>query len=588
MKDKSGNYQDNIHNEAYRERYASPLLNCGGVICDAGRPRESLDGEWNFCIDQYDSFLRAQWYKEEKRDASGRELPVDYDFDDWEKVPVPSCWNTLRPEYLCYEGPAVYTRTFKYRNRGEKRVYLKLGAANYEAFLFLNGKFVGRHMGGSTPFYAEVSKFLQTDNRVSVVVDNTRSAGHVPAKNTDWHNYGGLYRSVELIRLPETFISDFTVGLSKDDDKAVSVGVTLNEKIDCSATVAIPELSVKRRVEVRGGSWNGSLSCAPQLWSPECPRLYRVEIACCGDLVSDEVGFRRIEARGADVYLNGEKVFLKGVSVHEESEKNGKALKEEEIFAHLAAAKELGCNYVRLAHYPHSEKAAKLADRIGIMLWEEIPVYWAIDFESAKVLYDAKNQLGELIRRDKNRASVIIWSVGNENADTDARLEFMSALVSDARGKDPSRLVAAACLVDLEACAMADRLAGYLDIIGINEYFGWYDPDFSKLGRLFENSGIKKPVVISEFGADALSGCHGTVDDLFTEEKQADVYEKQVEVLEKAECVKGMSPWILYDFRCPRRHNRFQQGYNLKGLISADGSYKKAAYFVLKNFYAKR
>src|SRR5690554_7119533 len=164
--------------------------------------------------------------------------------------------------------------------------------------------------------------------------------------------------------------------------------------------------------------------------------------------ITDYTGFREIRVAGTEILLNGKPVFLKGICYHEESVTNGKALSEEEIIENIKLAKELGCNYIRLAHYPHSGQTARLADRLGVMLWEEIPVYWAIDFTNRETYRDAENQLTELITRDKNRPSVIIWSVGNENPDTDARFRFMNSLVQKAKKLDPTRPVSAACLVD--------------------------------------------------------------------------------------------------------------------------------------------
>ena len=175
------------------------------------------------------------------------------------------------------------------------------------------------------------------------------------------------------------------------------------------------------------------------------------------------------------------------------------------------------------------EKAAQIADEMGLLLWEEIPVYWAIEFENPDSYQDAENQLQELIRRDRNRASVIIWGVGNENADTDQRLSFMGRLAKCAHKLDPSRLVSAACLINREKFAIEDRLADFLDVIGINEYFGWYEADMSLLERLLANSRPGKPVVISESGGDALAGYRGSVEELFTEDKQAAIHQHRVQ-----------------------------------------------------------
>lgn len=591
MKDKEAvNYVSDIHDEEYMERYAQPLLNYQTIIYDNYREKESLNGKWNFQIDPYHSFLRANWYQEKVEDEDGRELPVDYNYDNWEEIIVPSCWNNSKKEYLYYEGLAVYTRTFKYIKHEEEKVFLKVGAANYETYVFLNKKFIGRHRGGSTPFYLDITDELEKNNRVHIAIDNTRQKSAVPTVNTDWFNYGGLYRDVELIRLPANYIEDFTIILEDNGNyNNIKVKIkTAGNKLDGIANIQIPELNINQEIKVKDGKGECIINSNPELWSPENPRLYDITISYLKDFIRDKVGFRVIKVEGKEIYLNGDKIYLKGITCHEDSTVNGKAVSEKEIIENIELAKEMNCNYVRLAHYPHSGKVAHIADEMGVMLWEEIPVYWAIDFANEETYQDAENQLLEMINRDKNRASVIIWSVGNENEDTDSRLKFMSRLAQQARKADPSRLVSAACLVDAVNNQIADRLVDYLDIIGLNEYYGWYDPDFDKLVDCMDKSKPDKPVIITEFGAGALAGARGTIDELFTEDYQFNVYRKQIEVLSKISYIKGMSPWILYDFRCPRRTNSYQQGYNLKGLLSGDKKHKKMAFYLMQDFYQNK
>lgn len=169
--------------------------------------------------------------------------------------------------------------------------------------------------------------------------------------------------------------------------------------------------------------------------------------------------------------------------------------------------------------------------------------------------------------------------------DTEDRLRFMKNLAAAAKSIDKTRLVSGACLVNYQKNVIDDRLGEYLDIIGINEYCGWYEPDFSHLPDTLNNSSLNKPVIITEFGADAKAGHRGNVSDKGTEDCQAAIYKKQVETLSKISYIKGMTPWILYDFRSPRRLNDLQNYYNLKGLCSADKKYRKMAFFVLKEFY---
>jgi len=585
---KIGNFAQNIHDEDYEIPYFSKIATSSDMIIDTGRDKESLNGFWNFQIDQYDTCLRSKWYEEKYKSDNGMYLPVDFDFDRWGTIKVPSCWNTKNERFYYYEGPAVYTRTFRYINRGEKRVFLKFGAANYEAKVFLNKKYAGMHRGGSTPFYIEVTGMLEENNRLLVVVDNTRKKEAVPARNTDWFNYGGLYRDVELIRLPETFIKDFYISLVPYSGfKKIRVMLEIDgPENNGIAKLEIPKLNLYEEIKCVNGKADVEINAEPELWSPEKPRLYDVKVSYLTDTIQDRIGFREIRADKNGIYLNGKRIFLKGVCAHEESVINGKAVTDEEIIENFKLAKEMNCNFMRLAHYPHTERAAKIADKMGILLWEEIPVYWAIDFTNPETYKNAENQLTELIKRDRNRASVIIWSVGNENADTDERLQFMSSLARKAKELDPSRLVSAACLVDHTNLMIKDRLVDYLDIIGINEYYGWYAPDFNDLIRVFNNSNPQKPVVITEFGADALKGARGTVHDLGTEDCQLHIFKMQTETLGKIPFIHGTAPWILYDFRCPRRTSALQLEYNRKGLLSEDKTYKKPAFYVMKEFYA--
>ncbi|MEP3303222.1 MAG: glycoside hydrolase family 2 TIM barrel-domain containing protein, partial [Roseibium sp.] len=233
------------------------------------------------------------------------------------------------------------------------------------------------------------------------------------------------------------------------------------------------------------------------------------------------------------------------------------------------------------------ERAAEIADELGFLLWEEVPVYWAIDFANPDTRRDAENQLRELIRRDRNRASVIIWSVGNENPDTDARLEFMRGLVELARDEDPTRLLSAACLVNHAKLKIEDRLAKHIDVIGLNEYYGWYEENFDELISIGQNSDPDRPVVISETGADGDHTDLGPKSGLFSIDYQREVYERQIETLRELSYIKGISPWILYDFRVERRQNVFQRGFNRKGLIAADKKTRKPAFDVLRAFYAE-
>jgi beta-glucuronidase len=233
---------------------------------------------------------------------------------------------------------------------------------------------------------------------------------------------------------------------------------------------------------------------------------------------------------------------------------------------------------------------ARLADEMGIMLWEEIPVYWTILWENQDTYENAQQQLTDLILRDKNRASVIIWSMANETPVSDARTSFLKNLAEHARSLDNTRLISAALEVHASKESPFDKIvedpfAEYVDIITFNEYVGWYDGLPNKCDKVNWLINYNKPVMISEFGADALQGLHGDTLTRWTEEYQADLYRRTLKMLTKISQFRGVTPWILCDFRSPRRMlPNIQDGWNRKGLIGQNGT-KKNAFYVLKKFY---
>ncbi len=619
MKEQTNPY-DNILTRDPWEQFTAGYVTADTWFDGNGRRTETLDGQWNFTEDPYDNCLRAGWYKfstsesiyrayrpqfamfgiDEKEftleKASAMDLltvakqlvPLDFDFDLWPEMELPCCWNMEAEKYFLYEGSMVFTRTFRHSRKETERAFLRVGGANYRCAAFLGGGHIGTHRGGGGEFCVEITDHLRPgDNRIILVVDNTRRPGQVPMSNTDWFNYGGVHRSIDIIYTPKTFIKHYFLSLVPDGTReTIRCEVTLDSAADGECTLEIPELGEPITIAVKGGIGEARFTRRPDLWSPENPKLYDVALRYGDDTVTDRIGFREIRVENDRILLNGKDVFLRGISTHEESAANGRSLTPEEVRENLDLVKELGGNFLRLAHYPHNGLTSRMADETGILLWEEIPVYWAIEFENPDTLADARNQLSELVLRDRNRASVIIWSVGNENEDTPRRFAFMEDLVKRARELDPTRLVSAACLVNWEENHVQDTLSQALDVIGINEYFGWYMPGIEKVPRLFsEAAALNKPFIVSETGAGALAGKHGADNEFFTEEKQRKVYEDQLAAIRQCSNIRGMTPWILYDFRTPLRTNTWQNKYNLKGLLTADKKTRKQAFYTLKSFY---
>jgi beta-glucuronidase len=224
-----------------------------------------------------------------------------------------------------------------------------------------------------------------------------------------------------------------------------------------------------------------------------------------------------------------------------------------------------------------------------MLLWEEIPVYRACDFKSKHTLEVAKSTLGELIVRDRNRASVVVWSVANETPESPQRSKFVKDLVKEAKKLDPSRPVAAAMFGERKGKTMTikDALAKAVDIVGINEYIGWYEDAATAAtaaATVKWKSDAKRPVVVSEFGASARAGLRGKVTERWTEDYQEALFKAQLDMAEKVPFLVGITPWILFDFRSPVRMNRHQQGYNRKGLVSDQGV-RKLAFQVVRDRY---
>ena len=574
------------------------------LIANIGaRHSTSLDGPWHAIIDPYDVGAldyRAHPLKnnnaffKDHKPQSKSEL-VEYDFDHSEPLNVPGDWNTQRESLLLYEGTLWYKRSFDYAKGAQSRLFVHFGAANYEADVYLNGEPVGRHEGGFTPFDFEITDRVRPQGNFLVVrVNDSRERSLVPALTTDWWNYGGITRPVTLVEVPQTFVQDYFVQLDKGSTRNIKGWVQLNgPKLRQRVTLRIPEAGISKEFQTDAkGRADISFEARLSLWSPQTPRLYKVEIASETDQLTDNIGFRSIETKGTDILLNGEPVFLRGINIHEEAPlRPGRAWSEEDAKTLLTWAKELGCNFVRLAHYPHNEAILRMADEMGVLVWAEVPVYWNIQWENPQTLHNAENQLNEMIARDHNRAALIIYSVANETPVTDVRNRFLRQLIQDAHSADPTRLVSAALQNheypqgDRIRISIEDPIANDLDIMGNNEYIGWYTRTVADADRIDWISKYNKPLIMSEFGGDARFGYHGDAQTRWSEEYQENLYEHQIAMLKRIPFLRGTAPWILKDFRSPRRTlPGIQDYFNRKGLVSEHGE-KKKAFFVLQKFY---
>src|SRR2546428_327875 len=466
-----------------------------------GRHTIDLNGRWQTIIDPYETGYydyryqpSADGYFKNAKPKSKSDL-IEYDFDTSGSLKVPGDWNTQEERLLFYEGTVWYKKSFDYQRKENTRLFVYFGAANYIADVYLNGEKLGRHEGGFTPFNFEITKLVRdTGNFLIVKVDNQRRRDAVPTLITDWWNYGGLTRQVKLIETPATFVQDYFIQLQKGSRERISGWVKLNgNKLNQKVTVRIPEARISKSFTTdASGSAQITFDAALTLWSPDNPKLYDVVIEAETDQVQDQIGFRTIETRGTEILLNGRPIFLRGVCIHEEAPfRGGRAYSREDALTLLNWAKELGVNFVRLAHYPHNE----------FMLSEDDP-------------------LGE-----------------------------------------------------------------YVDVFGCNEYVGWYDGLPEKADRVEWKMKYQKPLIMTEFGAEAPYGNHGDPLTRWTEEYQENAYQHQVSMLKRIPFLRGTCPWILMDFRSPRRPlPGIQDFHNRKGLISDRGE-KKKAFFVMQRYY---
>lgn len=583
-----------------RQFYLLPILLCASLFASAqtmmnvsGRAGMSLDGNWKNIVDPY-----GHWYHfwdDNKFDGS---VLQDYDFDSSDELRVPGDWNTQHDRYYFYEGRMWYRTKFSYSPKPGNRLFLHFGAVNYLSTVYVNGKELGKHEGGYTPFEFDVTDLVRADgeNSLVVLVDNQRRKDGIPSMSTDWWNYGGITRSVRLVEVAPTFVYDYSVQLDKQNFKQINAWVQLrgDNIANQSVTIEIPELKIlKSAVTDDSGRAELTIKSSPKLWTPYEPKLYKVSIKYNSESVDDEIGFRSISTQGSKILLNGKEIFLCGVNLHEETVGDSRrAATREEDSVLLTMAKNISCNFVRLAHYPHNEEMTKMADKIGLMVWSEIPLYWGINWNSDKTYDLAKQQLSEMICRDRNRASIIIWSIANETAVQPERIAFLTKLAADARALDNSRLISAALQninkqLSHNVYTVEDPLHEVLDIFSFNEYLGWYDNTKFACDSITWALPDNKPIVISEFGAGGKLGRHSGRDAYFSEDNMTDVYVHQFIMLSKIKGLAGTIPWVLKDFRSPlRKLKGIQDDFNRKGIYSDKGE-RKSVFYELKNWNEK-
>ena len=568
----------------------------------------SLNGTWNYIVDvqeegYYDYRMNpTPWGFFRNAKPQKPEDLIEYDFDKSPTMQIPGDWNTQNERLFFYEGTVWFKKSFLAVPATDYRTLLYFGAVNYDCRVWVNGQEAGHHVGGFTPFNFDVTEMLKEgENTVIVKVDNKRHAEDVPTQIFDWWNYGGITRDVKLVKVTPVYLEDYSLTLEKVKGekgkkvREIAFSAKLNKaEAGHKVVVFIPELKLEKAFVTDA---EGKVQCSKfnvpsknlQLWSPENPKLYQVNISLDNAMtITDEIGFRTIETRDKQILLNGQPIFLKGISIHNEKPNGGgRANSAEDARILLSWAKELGCNFVRLAHYPHHEEMVREAEKMGILVWSEIPVYWTIAWTNPATFENARQQLTDMIRRDHNRANIIIWSIANETPHSAERDDFLGRLAQYARTQDSTRLISMAMEVTGAANyvnRLNDNMNQYVDVVSFNQYVGWYR-DVNDAPKMTWEIPYNKPVIVSEFGGGAKYGYHGEKNQRWTEEFQENLYRENTAMLDKIDGLAGTTPWILKDFRSPRRVlPGVQDYYNRKGLVSDKGE-KKKAFYVLQQWY---
>jgi beta-glucuronidase len=574
------------------------------------RTTVSLDGDWHYLVDQSPAraLYSANGAINDKTYAQNTHPNIssgphndEYDFATAPTLHVPGDWNTQIPQLFDYEGVVWYQRDFDAQPKPGTRTFLHIGAANYRSHVWVNRTRVCDHEGGYTPFDCEVTAVLHPgSNFVVIAVDATRLQDGIPSTGIDWFNYGGLTRDVSLVTVPAAFIDDYDVHLAHGpawqpgNTELTGYVHVLDAPAGTSVSIDIPEAGVHAAAttDAQGHAPFDVQAASLTLWSPDSPKLYKVTLASGtgeqADRITDDIGFRDIRVDGTRILLNGKPIFLRGANMHAEAPiRGGRVDNDQDVATIFGYLKDLNANFVRLCHYPHDERMEREADRDGIMVWSEIPLWQHISFDKPEVYAKAVAMLNEMVRRDRNKASIILWSVSNETPRNPTRTQFLTNLANEARRLDPTRPITSAILgphANGNEWVEDDPFTAALDVIGQNEYIGWYDgkPEDADTAHWTFPS---KPVIMSEFGAEAKQGNHGPATNRWTEEQQNSVYRHQIVMFNKIPQLRGTTPWILVDFRSPTRNiPHLQDGYNRKGLISEDGK-RKAAFFTLQQAY---
>lgn len=540
-------------------------------------------------------------------------------------IAVPGSWNDQFTDLRDYLETAWYEKeTYVPSSWKNQRVFIRVGSANYFAKLWVNGKPVGQHEGGHLPFAFEISSLLNWDaeNRITIQIENILKPTRVPTggdvdgavfssfpkANFDFFPYAGLNRDVWLYTIPkESSIKDITVKTNFDSTSGLVEILVENEGNANSGKVIISGQGKNYESELKFTNNKATVKIEipeVRLWSPDDPFLYEIQVIL-GDAKKKvdnyrlETGVRTIAVTETQILLNGNPIFLKGFGKHEDFPIFGRGTANPVIIKDFSLMKWAGANSFRTSHYPYDEEFMRMADREGFLIINEIPavgLYFHGDAEQLRQRTElCKQYIEELITRDKNHPSVIMWCVANEpfpkglsindpagRVAEPASFDAFKQMFDKVRNMDGTRL---AVLVGVMG-GPVEWLA-LSDIVMINRYYGWYTHigDLQGAAKLLNmeldglHKKLKKPIMITEFGADTYPGMHSDQPEMFTEEYQTEFIKTYLDVADTKDYIVGMHVWAFSDFKTGQGIIRFG-GINYKGVFTRDRKPKAAAYYL--------
>ncbi|MCS7112641.1 MAG: beta galactosidase jelly roll domain-containing protein [Candidatus Bathyarchaeota archaeon] len=547
-----------------------------------------LDGFWKFRVDKDLVGDRDGWF---------------YGFDSTDLIYVPSSWNEQNPDWDQFSGVAWYQKDFHVgREFDGKIAWVVFEGAGYRVKAWVNGSLLGEHEGSFTKFkYRFDGLKIGALNRIVVRIDNSPSIGNLPPSVSfnvsafDFFHYGGIHRPVYLEFANRCYIDDVTVYTDDRGYLKALIDIVSDRSLDLKISLASKDLSMVVHEEVVTGVRSGRFTYEKVFdgvkpWSPDEPNLYNLILELRSgsgieDSVYERIGFRSVSIRDGRIYLNGKPIFLKGFGRHEDFPIFGKTLPGPVLVRDFYLMKKIGANSFRTSHYPYSNEHLDMADEFGFLVILEPPLcYSALDriigrdevaklFGSDEYLAKAKNVISEMVREHKNRPSVIMYSITNEPpSDIPEVADFIGKLSTYFKEVDPSRL-----LTFTSHRTVRDLALSYVDVISLNFYRGWYS-HWGDIGAgvdamLVELEDIHKrypgkPIIITEFGADAIVGLHSDPPQMWSEEYQAEFIRRYIESLSAKDYVVGLHVWVFADFRTPQ--NPMRSVLNRKGVFTRD------------------